>query len=320
MVTGGAGFIGSHVARRLLELGREVVIVDSLTNYYDPLIKKHNLSWVQASDRNNSLSIYVADICNLEKLREIFEKEQPDLICHLAGIAGVRDSIENPHPYMEINVIGTLNMLELARQFGVSHWVFASSSSVYGDDLPAPFNENQEVSRPCSTYAATKCAGELLAHTYYSAHNISCTCLRFFTVYGPRGRPDMAAFKFMNAIHKGDPIMQYGNGTSMRDFTFVDDIVDGIVCALERPFGFEVINLGRGEPIFLKDFIATIEDVVGSKADIIVRSVPIGDVAMTHADITKAQKLLDFNPRVGLCEGLKRMYEWYKNEYSLTFS
>lgn len=317
LVTGGAGFIGSHVVEELLKRGDRVIIIDNLCDYYNPALKKLNLERVLKLDPNKRLTCYQEDITDMQALTKIFESERPTKICHLAAYAGVSPSIRSPEKYIKNNILGTFNLLEMAKIFGIKHFVLASSSSVYGDTTQAPFEETSIVDKPCSPYAATKSACELIAYTYHHLYNFSCSCLRFFTVYGPHGRPDMAPFKFMNAIYNGEPIMQFGDGSSLRDFTYIDDIVDGVLRALDKPFAFEIFNLGRGEPVRLKDFIKEIEKVVKKKAIIIKKENQAGDVQTTHASIKKAQEMLGFKPKVSLSKGLQLMYKWYVEEYLL---
>lgn len=315
VVTGGAGFIGSHVAGRLLDRGDQVVIIDSLNDYYSPLLKRSNLKKVCKTASTDALSFYQLDITDQEELDQLFAHERPDVICHLAGRAGVRASLLDPDLYFKTNMLGTLYIYEAAVKYGVPHVVTASSSSVYGNCLEAPFNEAFNADKLCSPYAVTKRCCELIGYNYFYLYGITTTLLRFFTVYGPNGRPDMAPFKFMDCIHHDKPIMQYGDGMSMRDFTYISDIVDGILLSLDTPLGFEVLNLGRGEPVYLKDFIATLETVINKPAIIKQVEAPKTDVDMTHADVSRARTLLGYNPKVSLLEGITKMYEWYTNEY-----
>ncbi len=315
LLTGGAGFIGSHVAEALLDRGDRVIIVDNLSDYYDPELKRRNLENIAHQDKNHHVCFYRTDITDLESLRAIFENEQPTIVCHLAACAGISPSIKDPELYIKNNILGTFNLLEMTRTFGIKHFVFASSSSVYGASNKIPFEECDIVDKPCSPYAATKRACELLAYTYHHLYRFSCNGLRFFTVYGPRGRPDMAPFKFMDAIYKGVPINQHGDGSSMRDYTYIDDIVDGVVKAIDHRFSFEIFNLGRGEPVSLKDFVKLIEMVVHKDAHIIEIENQAGDVYATHASINKAKVMLGFEPKISLYEGIKCMYQWYANEY-----
>jgi UDP-glucuronate 4-epimerase len=315
MLTGGAGFIGSHVAQKLLERSDVVILIDSMNDAYDRKIKEHNLSCVIASDTNNNLSIHEIDICDIDAIEQICFKENPDVICHLAARAGVRTSIEDPYEYFRTNNDGTLVIFEAARKYGIPHIVSASSSSVYGVRENGPFYETDPVDKQSSPYGMTKRAGELLAYVYHHLFNISITNLRFFTVYGPRGRMDMAPFIFMDAIYHQRPITVYGDGTAIRDFTYIDDIVQGIIKSIDVPSGYQILNIGRGEPIVLSDFIKTIETVLQKEADIEYASSFSGDVPQTHASIEKAQQLLNYMPQTSIHSGLEQMYEWYKNEY-----
>ena len=314
-LTGGACFIGSHVAEELLKRGDSVVIIDNINDAYDLRIKEYNLSLVVAADSNNRLSIYKVDICDGDAIEELCIAEKPDVICHLAARAGVRTSINDPHEYFRTNNNGTLVIFETARKCGIKHVVSASSSSVYGVRADGPFRETDAVDKQSSPYGMTKRAGELLAYVYYHLFGISITNLRFFTVYGPRGRTDMAPFIFMDAIHHNRPITVYGDGSAIRDFTYVDDIVQGVINAIDTPAGYEIVNIGRGEPIVLSNFVSIIETIVQKKADINYVAGFFGDVPKTHAAIEKAQTLFNYMPQTSVRYGLERMYEWYKNEY-----
>ena len=317
LVTGGAGFIGSHVAQRLLQRGDTVIIIDNFNDAYDIRLKKYNIFCVEQSDVHNKLHIHKIDTRDKDALEKIFVTYKPDVICHLAGRAGVRGSIKMPEEYVTSNIVGTLNIFELAKKYPVSHVVYASSSSVYGNCKKAPFTENLDISHPTSSYAMTKGACELLAYTYYHLFDIHSTGLRFFTVYGPRGRIDMAPFIFVDAIHNNKMVHVYGDGSAIRDFTYIDDIVDGVIRAIDTPLKCEIINLGRGEPIVLIDFINTIEKIIGEKAHLSFESAQRADVAMTHADISKSRELLGYNPRIHVRDGMQKMYDWYVNEYAL---
>lgn len=314
-LTGGAGFIGSHVAQKLLERGDSVIIIDNINDAYDQRIKEYNLSVVMKADLDNLCTFHKLDICDQDALEQICLLENPDVICHLAARAGVRPSIDNPHEYFRTNNNGTLSIFEVARKCNIKHIVCASSSSVYGARENGPFYETDSVDTQSSPYGMTKRAGELLAYVYHHLFDISITNLRFFTVYGPRGRTDMAPFIFMDSIHRNAPITVYGDGSAIRDFTYVDDIVDGIIKAIDTPLGYQNINLGRGEPIVLEDFIRIIEFIVNKKAHLNYVSVFSGDVPHTHASIQKAKKMLNYMPQTSVYYGLERMYEWYKNEY-----
>lgn len=308
LVTGGAGFIGSHVGRRLLERGDEVVCVDNFNDYYDPLHKERNISDLNEQD---AFDVYRVDIENFSRLFNVFKETEPDKVIHLAARAGVRPSIDDPILYSNVNNVGTTHLLELSKMFNVKNFIFASSSSVYGNMKEAPFHEEMNVDYPVSPYAATKKAGELLCHVYSHLHQLNTTCLRFFTVYGPGGRPDMAPYKFVDAIYNGRPLTKYGVGDSRRDYTFINDIVDGVVSSLDADFRYEVINLGNSDTISLNDFISAIEDVVGKKAVIEQHPKQPGDVDLTFADVSKAKKLIGYNPRYSIKDGMSEFFEWY---------
>lgn len=315
LLTGGAGFIGSHVAQKLLERGDYVIIVDNMNNAYDHRIKEYNLCLVEACSANDNCSVHKIDICDTAALEALCMAEMPDVICHLAARAGVRPSINDPYEYFRTNNNGTLSVFDVARKCGIGHIVVASSSSVYGAREDGPFRETDTVDKQSSPYGMTKRAGELLAYVYYHLFGISITNLRFFTVYGPRGRTDMAPFIFMDAIHNHRPITVYGDGSAIRDFTYIEDIAQGIIKAIDNPVGYQIVNIGRGEPIVLSDFIKTIEAVVQKKADINYVSPFSGDVPKTHASIEKAQELFNYMPQTSIQYGLEKMYEWYKDEY-----
>lgn len=267
LVTGGAGFIGSHVSDFLLSRGDRVIIVDEMNDYYDVRLKNSNLEYLRSKYHQN-LVIYRGDICDVDFMSNIFETERPNYICHLAARAGVRASIVDPYIYVHSNIEGTTRLLDLARQYVCKNFVYASSSSVYGCSDKHILSENDVVEKPVSPYAATKKACELLAYTFHHLYGLNCTGLRFFTVYGPRGRPDMAPFKFIDRVYNGIAIQQYGDGTTSRDYTYIDDIVAGVVSAIDRPLGCQVINLGNGRPYLLKDFISLVERCVGKEAKI----------------------------------------------------
>lgn len=310
LVTGGAGFIGSSVAESLLQRGDIVVVVDELNDYYNPNQKRENIQSLLDQFRERCI-FYEADICDNVVMTNVFTTHQPNLVCHLAARAGVRPSIEEPFLYLHSNIEGTLRLLELSKDFNVSNFVYASSSSVYGGSEEELFTESQNVDRPVSPYAATKKACELLAYTYSHLYKINTSGLRFFTVYGPRGRPDMAPFKFIDRIARGLPIDQYGDGSTSRDYTYIDDIVDGVVAALDTPRPYEIYNLGNGNPVLLKCFIETIERLLGKQAKIRVLPEQPGDVPRTCADIIKSKTILNYTPKVSIEEGLERTVNWY---------
>lgn len=275
-------------------------------------LKKKNLEEVIQLDKQNNLTVYIADICDQEKMDEIFGMHAPDVICHLAARAGVRGSIGDPVDYMQSNIIGTTVLLEMAQKYKVPHVVYASSSSVYGSRENGPFFESDHVEKQSSPYGMSKCACELLAQVYYHLYGITCTGLRFFTVYGPRGRVDMAPFIFMDAIAREKRINIFGDGSVIRDFTYVDDIVDGVIKSIDRPIGCQTLNLGRGEPTILSNFIKTLEVIIGKKAILNYTNAIIGDVPLTHADISKAKELIGYAPKISVKEGLENMWKWYE--------
>lgn len=316
LVTGGAGFVGSSTAARLLERGDAVVIVDEMNDYYDVRIKENNLRRLrELCPDEKRLVIYRGDICEEAFMLALFEKERPQWVCHMAARAGVRPSIQDPYVYIHSNIRGTTHLMELSHKFGVENFVFASSSSVYGGSKSALFSEDESVDNPVSPYAASKKACELLAYTYHHLYNLNVTGLRFFTVYGPNGRPDMAPFKFVDRVSRGLELQQFGNGSSSRDYTYIEDIVDGVVRAIDRPYPYEVFNLGKGSGTSLKEFISIVEKHVGRKATIKVMPDQPGDVPYTCADVSKAYDMLDYTATVPFDEGIKRTVQWYKEEY-----
>jgi len=317
LVTGGAGFIGSNVAEYLLSRGDDVVIVDEMNDYYDVKIKEGNLEHLRQLVNGNEkrLSIYKGDICDENFMTDLFEKESPEWVCHMAARAGVRPSIQDPFVYIHSNIRGTTLLMELSHKFGVKNFVFASSSSVYGGSSSTFFSEEENVDNPVSPYAASKKACELLAYTYHHLYNLNVSALRFFTVYGPRGRPDMAPFKFIDRISRGLQIQQFGDGSSSRDYTYISDIVDGIVRAVDRPHPYEVFNLGKGDGTSLKDFIRLVQKHVGKEANIKIMPDQPGDVPYTCADVRKAYKLLGYRACVPFEDGIRQTAAWYKGAY-----
>jgi UDP-glucuronate 4-epimerase len=309
LVTGGAGFIGSHLVDRLLARGDRVVAIDNLNDYYDPAVKERNISPALESP---AMTFVRGDILDLPLVDRLFEEHAFDVIVHLAARAGVRPSLEQPLLYEEVNCRGTLNLLECARRSSVKKFVFASSSSVYGNVREIPFREDARIDRPVSPYAATKAAGELYCHNYHHLYGLSVTALRFFTVYGPRGRPDMAIYKFTDLIERGEPIPFYGDGETARDYTFYSDIIDGVVAAVDRDLGFEIINLGESRTTTLKELVAIIERTLGRKARIKPLPLQPGDVTLTCADVSKAARLLGYRPTTPVETGIPRFVEWYR--------
>lgn len=316
LVTGAAGFIGFHTCEALLARGDDVVTVDEMNDYYDVQLKQSNLDYLVDTFGAKRVAVYIGDLCDQNLVRRVLKETAPDAIIHLAARAGVRPSIDNPLLYIQSNVTATAILLDACGEHGISKFVYASSSSVYGGSDKSSFSESDVVDFPVSPYAATKKSCELLAHTYHHLYKLDCIGLRFFTVYGPRGRPDMAPFKFMDRIARGLTIDQYGDGSSSRDYTYIDDIVQGVVLSLDKANGCEVFNLGNGSPIFLTDFISTIEQIVGKKATINVTSEQPGDVPRTRADVTKARTMLGYEPTTPLAEGLAKTWAWYSNEYA----
>jgi UDP-glucuronate 4-epimerase len=315
LVTGVAGFIGFYIAKVLLEKGDGVIGIDNLNTYYDVSLKKARLDQIIS---HHDFTFYQEDINNLDVLKKIFSHHHINRICNLAAQAGVRYSIQNPFTYQESNIKGFLNLLEMARQFPVSNFVFASSSSVYGNNKKLPFRVEDNVDTPISLYGATKRSNELMAYSYSHLFNIPLTGLRYFTVYGPWGRPDMALFLFTRAILDGRPIDVYNFGNMKRDFTYIDDIVDGTISALSNPFKYELFNLGNSKTVELMELIKIIEEELGTEAKKNLLPLQPGDVPETYADIEKTKKMLAFNPKTSIRAGIKRFLDWYHDYYEIT--
>lgn len=313
-VTGSAGFIGFHLTKRLLEMGYHVVGIDNLNDYYDPNLKKARLTIL---GENPGFHFYQVDIHDLPSLKNVFGRHRVDIICNLAAQAGVRHSLKDPFSYQKSNLEGFLNIIEMARTYEVKNLVFASSSSVYGKNKKIPYSVEDRVDNPISLYAASKKANELMAHAYSHLFQIPCTGLRYFTVYGPWGRPDMALFLFTDAMLKGRPINVYNHGKMRRDFTYIDDIVEGTVRAIERPVPYEIFNLGNSDSVGLMEFIGMIEEELGRKAEKIMLPLQPGDVAETTADIEKSERMLGFRPRMPLREGIRNFIAWYREYYGV---
>jgi UDP-glucuronate 4-epimerase len=309
LVTGGAGFIGSHTVEALLQRGHRVTVVDDFNDSYDPSVKRHN-----ATAFRGRADVVEADIRDAARLKDVFAQGYYETVIHLAARAGVRPSLAQPQLYTEVNILGTQHLLEFARTFGVRKFIFASSSSVYGVNQKLPFSEDDPIFKPISPYAATKLAGEALCHVYHHLYGLDMVCLRFFTVYGPRQRPDLAIHKFTRAIAAGEPIELFGDGSARRDYTYIDDILQGIMGCVERTLGFEIVNLGESQTTPLRDLVALIERAMGQKA--VVRTLPPqpGDVPVTFADIVKAQRLLGYNPQVKIEDGIPRFVDWFKRQ------
>jgi UDP-glucuronate 4-epimerase len=310
LVTGGAGFIGSHLCEVLVGQGHHVICVDNFNDFYSPRIKRANIARLVDND---NFTLVEADICELGQLQSLFSSHRIDFIYHLAARAGVRPSIKEPLLYQRTNIQGTVNLLELAREHGITRFVFASSSSVYGNQKKVPFSEEDPVDHPVSPYAATKKAGELICYTYHHLYGIAVNCVRFFTVYGPRQRPDMAIHKFTRLIDTGQTVPIYGDGSTRRDYTYISDIIDGLLAMLDRCNGYEIYNLGDSKTIPLMKVIQEIEKNLGKKAKIEHLPFQPGDVEMTYADISKAREKLGYEPRVYFEEGIRRFVEWYRD-------
>jgi UDP-glucuronate 4-epimerase len=312
LVTGGAGFIGSNLIERLLEEGYEIVCLDNFNDYYNPEIKRDN---IKPFLREKRFNLVEADIRDKNALKKIFEKYKLQKVIHLAAQAGVRLSLKQPNLYVDVNVNGTLNLLELSREYKIESFIFGSSSSVYGATKEIPFSEEGKL-KPISPYGVSKRTGELLCYTYNHLYNLPVTILRFFTVYGPRQRPDMAIHKFTKLIDEGKEIYLYGNGETSRDYTYISDIVEGIISALNNDFNYEILNLGNSDPTNLSHIISLIEKNLGKSAKIKYLPEQPGDPSITFADISKSKRMLNYNPKIKMEKGIKNFIEWYKNEKS----
>src|SRR6184192_2081344 len=307
LVTGRAGFIGSHLVEKLLAAGHDVAILDDFNDFYDPQIKRENVSAV-----SKDVAIRHVDLRDSAAVRNVFHREKFEAIAHLAARAGIRPSIQHPQLYYDTNVTGTLHLLEAARVTGVERFIFASSSSVYGASKTVPFSEDQHLTQTISPYAATKVAGEFLCSTYSHLYRLRVVALRYFTVYGPRQRPDLAIHQFTRRIYAGQPIDQFGDGSTRRDYTYIDDIIQGTMAALD--YGgplYDVFNLGESQTIQLKDLILAVENVLEKKAKINELPEQPGDMPLTYADISKARKLLGYNPSTRLNDGLPKFINWF---------
>ncbi len=311
LVTGAAGFIGSSLTDRLLADGKRVVGLDNFSDFYSPKTKQENIG---PALKHENFVLKKVDVRNFEGMKALFRGSGIEKVVHLAAQAGVRPSIENPFLYEDVNIKGTLNLLQLSRQFDVKNFLLASSSSVYGASANSPFSESAAVEKPVSPYAASKKACELFAFTYSHLYALPIIALRFFTVYGPRQRPDMAIYKFTKLIEEGKEIELYGSGQSRRDYTFIDDAVDGICRAIDCSFAFEVINLGNSSPISLNRLVSLLEEKLGRKAKIKALPDQAGDVPLTFADISKARRLLGYDPKVTIEDGIVRFVKWFKSK------
>ncbi len=309
LVTGGAGFIGSHVIERLLAEGSRVVGLDNFDSFYDPAVKRANLA---SALKHSNFRLIEGDIRDESVLAGLFREERVEAVFHAAARAGVRPSIQNPVLYHDVNVHGTTRLLEAARSAEVENFVFASSSSVYGVANRTPFSEEDPADFPISPYAATKRAGELICYTYHHLYGLPVTCLRFFTVYGPRQRPEMAIHKFTRLIDSGRPVPVFGDGSSRRDYTYISDVVQGVVRALATPQPYEILNIGESQTTELRELVTKIETALGKKAQIEAMPPQAGDVPLTFADVSKAKRLLGYEPGISIEDGLKKFVEWYR--------
>lgn len=314
LVTGAAGFIGSRVAEKLVQRGDTVVGLDNFNDYYDPAKKRSNAARLA---QYATFRMVEADVRDRERMLALFSAEKFDAVAHLAAMAGVRNAVKYPDVYVEVDFNGTQHLMDGARFNSVGNFVFASTSSVYGEATRIPFVETDTCDRPLQPYAAAKRAAELLGFTYHHLYGLNFTATRFFTVYGPHNRPDMMAHLVADSITKGVEVPLYEGGQMWRDWTYVDDIADGVILALDKPLGYEVINLGRGEPTLLKDFVEMLEELAGSSGNFVHKPRIAADVTQTYADISKAKRLLGYNPQISILEGVTAFWNWYKNEYGI---
>lgn len=315
LITGAAGFIGFHITRSLLDRGDQVIGLDNLNDYYDVALKEDRLKQLE---RYENFTFIKGDLTDFDEIEAIFKKNQIDVACNLAAQVGVRNSIINPFVYQKSNVEGFLNIIELSKRHNIDNFVYASSSSVYGNNKKVPFSESDPVDNPISLYAATKKADELIAHSYSHLFGLNCTGLRFFTVYGPWGRPDMAIFKFTRAIIEGDEIELYNFGNMKRDFTYIDDVVQGIVASIDTPMRYEIFNLGNSNTVELEYLVKCLEKELGITAKKKLLPLQAGDMLETYADISSANDKFGFEPKVGIDEGIRKFVEWYRLHYGVS--
>ncbi len=314
LITGGAGFVGSHLAEHLLRRGEKVVIVDNFNDYYDPRLKRHNIERISTT---SALTVVEGDIRDAELINGLFDKHSFTHVGHMAAMANVRESIERAHLYFDVNVMGAMNLMEASRRHDVRQFVMASTSSVYGETEIVPFVETDAADKPLASYPASKRAAEILAHTYTHLFGLNVISLRFFNIYGPAGRPDMMPMKLMDAAISGKQVPVFNHGEYKRDWTYIDDVVEGTIAALDRPMGYEVINIGVGQPIALNNFIENIEEVSGRKINRIDVEAPKSDPPITYCNNEKARRLLGFTPEITVEEGLPRVWEWYHQFHQL---
>ena len=335
LVTGGAGFIGSHVSEFLLRRGDEVVVVDEVNDYYDTRIKRGNVKLLSKLGGKKRFHFHEGNLCDVDFITGVWEQHKPRLVVHLAARAGVRPSIQDPFIYIQSNIEATTRLLELARTHGSDSFVFASSSSVYGGSMESVFKETDVVDFPVSPYAASKKACELMAHTYHHLYGLNIAGLRFFTVYGPRGRPDMAPFKFVDRISRGVPIQQFGDGSSSRDYTYIDDIVEGVIRVSDQPATpdpewssdapdpatsnapFRLYNIGNNDPVKLSTYIEAVEEALGKKAIKDLQPLQPGDVPDTYADSTELERAVGYKPATPVKQGVANFVAWYRDYYKV---
>lgn len=309
LVTGAAGFIGSHLCEALLDRGDEVIALDDFNDFYSPARKRANVAGIRQHPR---CTLIEADIQQGDTIDRLFSEHKPAVVAHLAAYGSVRYSIGRAKLYTSVNVVGSINLLEAARQNGVENFVFASTSSVYGNTQQLPFIETDPCNQPLAPYPASKKAIEVMGYTYYNLHRLNFTALRFFSVYGPRGRPDMMPFMVTDRAYRQKEITLFDAGQMKRDWTYIDDITAGVVAALDRPLGYEIINLGRGEPVLMADFVEIVEELVGRKAILVTPPAPASEPKITFANIDKARRLLNYAPQTPVADGLARLWEWYQ--------
>ena len=308
LVTGGAGFIGSHLSEKLLDFGHEIICLDNFNDFYDPLIKRKN---ILTAELNPRYTLIEGDIRDGKLLDNIFTSFKTDTVVHIAALAGVRKSIDNPLEYVDVDIKGTVNLLEKSRSYKVKKFIYASTSSVYGLNQ-TPFKEDDDIKSPISPYAAAKRAGELFCRTYHTLYDMPIVCLRFFTVYGPRQRPEMAIHYFTRMIAEGKKILIFGDGSSSRDYTYIDDIINGVIESINLDCTFEIFNLGNSSPIKLNYLVDLIEKKLGKSADKVYLEMQSGDVEHTCADLTKSKSMLGYSPSILIEEGIERFVAWYK--------
>lgn len=310
LITGGAGFVGSHVAEQLLQRGETVVVIDNFNDYYDPAIKRRNVKRLNQYDK---FTLIEDDIRHVERVNQLFAEHEVTHVAHMAAMAGVRMSVDQTPLYIDVNLIGTMNLLEAGKTNKIKQFVLASTSSVYGATKILPFVETDTADRPLASYPASKRSAELLGHTYHNLVDMNVTALRFFNVYGPAGRPDMMPWRLMEATQTGEVIKLFNGGDIHRDWTYIADIANGVIAALDKPLGYEVINLGCGAPISLIDFVEIIEEYSGKSINTIDVPTPLSDPPITYCDNSKARELLGFSPAVSVKEGLYKTWEWYRD-------